>query len=84
MNYGKSRNNKSEITDVSQAVEKNVQCTEEAFLNALRDNPYISRKELSRLLMISEDGVKYHLKKLKNKGLIEHLGASRGGYWVVK
>ena len=66
------------------SLEKYVQRTEEVFLNALRNNPYISRKELSRLLMISEDGVKYHLKKLKNKGLIEHIGASRGGYWVVK
>lgn len=36
------------------------------------------------MLMISEDGVKYHLKKLKNKGLIEHIGTSRGGYWKVK
>ncbi len=84
LNYGECRNDKSEINDVSQAVEKYVQRTEEVFLNALRNNPYISRKELSRLLMISEDGVKYHLKKLKNKGLIEHIGASRGGYWVVK
>lgn len=84
LNYGESRNNRSEINDVSQAVEEYVQRTEEVFLNALRNNPYISRKELSRLLMISEDGVKYHLKKLKNKGLIEHIGASRGGYWVIK
>ena len=84
LNYGKSRYDKSEINDVSQVVEEYVQRTEEVFLNALRNNPYISRKELSRLLMISEDGVKYHLKKLKNKGLIEHIGASRGGYWVVK
>lgn len=84
LNYGECRNDKSEINDVSQAVEKYAQRTEEIFLNALRNNPYISRKELSRLLMISEDGVKYHLKKLKNKGLIEHIGASRGGYWVVK
>ena len=50
----------------------------------MRNNPYISRKELSKLLMISEDGVKYQLKKLKRKGLIEHIGASRGGYWEVK
>ncbi len=84
LNYGKSRYDKSEINDVSQVVEEYVQRTEEVFLNALRNNPYISRKELSRLLMISEDGVKYQLKKLKNKGLIEHIGASRGGYWVVK
>lgn len=84
LNYGENRDDKSEINDVSQAVEQYVQHTEEVFLNALRKNPYISRKELSKLLMISEDGVKYQMKKLKSKGLIEHIGASRGGYWEVK
>lgn len=84
LNYEENRDDKSEINDVSRAGEEYVQRTEEVFLNTLRKNPHISRKELSKLLMISEDGVKYHLKKLKNKGLIEHVGASRGGYWVVK
>lgn len=84
LNYGKDRDNKSETNGFSQGVEEYVQRTEEVILNALRNNPYISRKELSKLAMVSEDGVKYHLKKLKNKGLIEHVGASRGGYWVVK
>ena len=84
LNYGENRDDKSKINDISQAVEEYVQSTEEVFLNALRNNPYISRKELSKLLMISEDGVKYQLKKLKSKGLIEHIGASRGGYWEVK
>ena len=69
LNYGENRDNKSEINDVSQAAEQYVQRTEEVFLNALRNNPYISRKELSKLLMISEDGVKYQLKKLKRKDL---------------
>ncbi|NBH83645.1 winged helix-turn-helix transcriptional regulator [bacterium C-53] len=77
LNYGENRDDKSEINGFSQGVE-------EVFLNALRNNPYISRKELSKLLMISEGGVKYRLKKLKNKGLIEHVGASRGGHWVIK
>lgn len=84
LNYGENRDDKSEINDVSQAVEEYVQRTEEVFLNTLRKNPYISRKELSKLLMISEDGVKYQLKKLRSKGLIEHIGASRGGYGEVK
>lgn len=84
LNYGKNRDNKSETNGFSQGVEEYVQRTEEVILNALRNNPYISRKELSKLAMVSEDGVKYHLKKLKNKDLIEHVGASRGGYWVVK
>lgn len=84
LNYGENRDGKSEINGFAQGIEEYVQHTEEVFLNALRKNPYISRKELSKLLMISEDGVKYHLKKLKSKGLIEHIGASRGGYWEVK
>ncbi len=84
LNYGENRDGKSEINGFAQGVEEYVQRTEEVFLNTLRKNPYISRKELSKLLMISEDGVKYQLKKLKNKGLIEHIGAPRGGYWVVK
>ena len=84
LNYGENRDGKSEINGFAQGVEEYVQRTEEVFLNTLRKNPYISRKELSKLLMISEDGVKYQLKKLKSKGLIEHIGASRGGYWEVK
>ena len=84
LNYGENRDGKSEINGFAQGAEEYVQRTEEVFLNTLRKNPYISRKELSKLLMISEDGVKYQLKKLKRKGLIEHIGASRGGYWEVK
>ena len=38
LNYGESRSDKSEINDVSQAVEKYVQHTEEVFQNALRNN----------------------------------------------
>ena len=58
-----------EEDEEAQSVEEFVQRTEEIFLNALRKNTQISRKELSKMLMILEDGVKYHLKKLKNKGL---------------
>ncbi len=62
LNYGENRDGKSEINGFAQGVEEYVQRTEEVFLNTLRKNPYISRKELSKLLMISEDGVKYQLK----------------------
>ena len=84
LNYGNDMKSEYEEDETAQRVEEFVQRTEEVFLNALRKNPQISRKELSKILMISEDGVKYYLKKLKNKGLIEHTGTSRGGYWRVK
>ena len=81
LNYGNDIKSEYEESETARKVEEFVQRTEEVFLNALRKNPQISRKELSKMLMISENGVKYHLKKLKNKGLIEHIGTSRGGYW---
>lgn len=84
LNYGNDMKSEYEEGETAQKVEEFVQRTEEVFLDALRKNPKISRKELSKMVMISEDGVKYHLKKLKNKGLIEHIGPSRGGYWRVK
>lgn len=83
LNYGNDMKSEYEESETAQGVEEFVRRTEEVFLNALRKNPKISRKELSKMLMISEDGVKYHLKKLKNKGLMEHIGTFRGGYWRV-
>lgn len=84
LNYGNDMKSEYEEDETAQSVEEFVQHTEEVFLNALHKNPKISRKELPKMLMISEDGVKYHLKKLKSKGLIEYIGLSRGGYWRVK
>ena len=32
---------------------------------------------------ITEDGVKYHLDKLRKAGKIKHVGPDKGGYWKV-
>jgi len=32
---------------------------------------------------ISEDGIKYHLDKLKAAGKIRHLGSTKAGRWEV-
>lgn len=53
-------------------------------LELLRQNPSISRKKLSELLgSITENGVKYHLKKLKEEGKIRRMGGTRGRWKVL-
>ena len=48
-------------------------------LELLRADPSISRKKIAdELGDITEDGVKYHLDKLKESGKIERLGGTRG------
>lgn len=47
-------------------------------------HPYAGRKEISSNLgSLSEDGVKYNLKILQQKGIIKRIGPAKGGYWKV-
>ena len=47
-------------------------------------HPYAGRKEISSNLgSLSEDGVKYNLKILQQKGVIKRIGPAKGGYWKV-
>lgn len=54
--------------------------TTRKILDLLNKNPKYTRKKIGELLGISEDGVKYHLKKLKREGKIQRMG----NYWKVK
>ncbi|OQY58367.1 MAG: hypothetical protein B6245_12225 [Desulfobacteraceae bacterium 4572_88] len=49
----------------------------------IRDEPHTTRKEIARQLGISEEGVKYHLKKLRKDGMLQRVGPGRGGYWEI-
>ena len=58
--------------------------TQEQILNILRIHPQTGRKELAKIIGITEDGIKKQLAKLKKEGMIERIGADNGGYWKVK
>jgi len=53
-------------------------------IEIIKANPAMGRSELSNLLGdISEGGVRYHLEKLKARGIIKRVGADKGGYWEI-
>lgn len=58
--------------------------TKEKIIALLKANNRLNRRELASVLNISEDGVQYHLNQLKKKGIIEHHGSTKAGYWEVK
>ena len=49
----------------------------------MKDDKRISRRKLADTLGITVDGVKYNIKKLKDKKLIMRIGPLNGGYWQV-
>jgi ATP-dependent DNA helicase RecG len=57
--------------------------TQEKIIAGLRAAPTLTRKLLAQQLGISEDGVKYHLNKLKATGRIRHVGPTKAGRWEV-
>ncbi|MGM9847270.1 MAG: RNA-binding domain-containing protein [Muribaculaceae bacterium] len=58
--------------------------TTETILKMIINNPKITTKEIAFVCGITEDGVAYHIKKLKQLGKISRIGSSRfGGEWKV-
>lgn len=57
---------------------------QKGIVDFLLHHPHAGRKEIaSHLGSLSEDGVKYNLKALQQKGIIKRIGPANGGYWKV-
>lgn len=55
-----------------------------AILEYVRVHPNASRKEISANLNdITEDGVKYHLRKLQKQEFLKRIGPDKGGHWEI-
>ncbi len=52
-------------------------------VNIIKQNPYVSRKEITEKLGINSSAVQKHLEKLKETGLIKRVGPDKGGHWEV-
>ena len=55
----------------------------EQILILIKNNPAVTKKELASSVGMTEDGVKYHLNKLKINGVLRRVGPDKGGYWEV-
>jgi len=63
------------------AQETTQETTQEKILAALRADHKISRKQLAEQLDLSEEGVKYHLRKLQSQHAIRRIGSTKAGQW---
>jgi len=57
--------------------------TQEIIIKLIKSNPDMTQKGLSDKTGLTVDGVKYHLKKLKDDGIIERSGSTKAGHWEV-
>ena len=77
--------------ETTQEIEKTTQettqeieeTTQEMILGLIKINPAITRKGLAEKTGLTQDGVKYHLDQLRERGVIRHVGATKKGCWEV-
>ena len=74
----------SSLIKITQKTTQKLNDNQINILKYIKENPKITRNELASKLNISSDGVKYNIKKLIDKNVIERIGPDNGGYWNIK
>jgi ATP-dependent DNA helicase RecG len=57
--------------------------SQQRILELTKENPYISKKELSQHIRISTTAIDKNIQQLKKKGLLKRIGPDKGGYWEI-
>jgi predicted HTH transcriptional regulator len=77
------RNDTENEKTTQKTTQKTAQKTAQKILETIRQNSKITRSELAKITGISEDGIKWNLNNLKSRGILERVGADKGGYWKI-
>lgn len=57
---------------------------EKEIIRLIKQEPALSQKQMAERLCLNQNTLKYYIKKMKEKHIIERVGSSRKGKWVVK
>ena len=60
-----------------------VTVNQQKIINALKDNPFVTQKELATIVGITEKSVKSNMKKLQQNNIIRRIGADKNGHWEL-
>jgi len=67
----------------SKTTNKTTSKTTKKIIDIIINNPTITAKEMSNKLNLSEEGIRYHIKKMKKLGLIDYFGSAKEGHWKI-
>lgn len=81
---GFGTDNNQDYPETTQKLPKNYpETTRKKILKVIEETPGITRKELSIILEITTDGIKYHLQNMVREGIIKREGSDRSGKWII-
>jgi ATP-dependent DNA helicase RecG len=65
------------------ATHKTTQKTTQSILDIIARKPGSTRKELAEATGVSDNGIKYHLRRMQKNGVLRRIGPDKGGHWEV-
>ena len=69
--------------ETNKEIKKTDKETEEKIIELIKARPDIVIKEVAEVLDMSVSGIRYHINKMKKAGIIEHIGPTKKGKWIV-
>ncbi len=71
--------------NANDSVNNNVKLTKNQMkiLEAIRQNPFVTQEELSKIVGITAANINLNMKKLQQTGIIKRIGADKNGKWEV-
>ena len=69
--------------EISPATQERDRTTQEKIVALLREEQEITMRLIAERIGITQDGVKYHISKLRASGTIRRVGATKAGSWEV-
>ena len=57
--------------------------TTEKILSLIAENPSVTTEDLAKLCGLTPDGVYYHTKRLREKGVLIRKGGRKEGSWII-
>ena len=68
---------------IGQKTRKIGQKNRELIVKIIKDNPYITTKQLSIVFDLDRSGISRYINKLKESGVLRREGPDKGGHWVI-
>ena len=53
-------------------------------INLIEEEPGLSQRQMAERLGMNSNTLKYHIKRMREKGILERSGSRRKGQWLVK
>lgn len=62
---------------------KGLNSTQQKIVEMIQENPKVTQADMAEEIRISKRAVQKSIREMADKGIIERVGAAKGGYWKV-